>query len=907
MASAGRRSARRSAGSSRSARWRSGAGSGRIVASARFEHTIGGFYSFSREIERGGRAPGTRVLGLDRRAGRRRGRRRARDRARDPGGRPAPDPARRRGADRRRDEPVAGSPLPGSRDGRLLDRPPVRHADERLRLPAEPRSRDVRADPAERRREPSCSTSGAASPPCGSSGSRSTRTAGRSSIAGARSVGTVTVTPWSCATDDRPPDQWFLAPARPSTGCRPGARPRPRAPRSRPHWRSPGPPSARWPTLFADADRVIVTGAGSSYYLAQVTAAVGREMTGRIDRRDTPVGADPPRRPGVLGTGLAGRQPVIVISRSGSTSEAVEVAERVAAAGHLTIAVTCRANSPLAARAHRVLVSPAGDEQAIVMTRSFASMLALLLRLVAGVATDRSLADDLDRLPERWPEAVAGRRCRASTRLGRSSAGRRPRRRTGARHRRGVVPQADRDQPGPGPTPTSRSSSVTDRSRSASPGVLVVGLIGGPGATEEARVLREAGGLGADTWLDRPGGIDDRAVAPAGSRSSGSDLHPWARLPLLLYPGQALALTLALVRGRDPDAPRHLGQVVVLDPDDDPAGRLPAAAPSCAAADPRGPVDRGSGGRRCAQPPRVGVRRRVGRSVGGRAPAAPRRGRCRDARRPRRRVRRARCRARSTAGRPRRPDRLVVFAGLDYEGWQRDPAFGETEALRLRDSAARGRARTQGLEAARAPGARSGRPPRRGRRRAARSALGDRRRARAAGRHPHRRPDRVLRAARSQRTSATRSCSEHPDWHFWPTRPPDDPDAPGLPAVRRAARGVSTGSSVDIRRRPSSAPTSAAPPRTSGCVSAMLGAHPNLLRRHRGPARRARPPAVHAPGRSSCAIADRILFGTDVAPRPGQLSAPLPVPRDVRRVVRRPTDEVPGQGRWQIHGLGLPD
>jgi GntR family transcriptional regulator len=39
-------------------------GLGTYVASARFEHTIGGFYSFSREIERGGRRPGTRVLGL---------------------------------------------------------------------------------------------------------------------------------------------------------------------------------------------------------------------------------------------------------------------------------------------------------------------------------------------------------------------------------------------------------------------------------------------------------------------------------------------------------------------------------------------------------------------------------------------------------------------------------------------------------------------------------------------------------------------------------------------------------------------------------------------------------------------------------------------------------------------------
>ena len=39
-------------------------GRGTFVASARFEHTIGGFYSFSREIERHGLRPGTRVLDL---------------------------------------------------------------------------------------------------------------------------------------------------------------------------------------------------------------------------------------------------------------------------------------------------------------------------------------------------------------------------------------------------------------------------------------------------------------------------------------------------------------------------------------------------------------------------------------------------------------------------------------------------------------------------------------------------------------------------------------------------------------------------------------------------------------------------------------------------------------------------
>jgi glutamine---fructose-6-phosphate transaminase (isomerizing) len=306
--------------------------------------------------------------------------------------------------------------------------------------------------------------------------------------------------------------------------------------------------------LFANAERLILTGAGSSYHLAQTVASVARELTGQVVVA-APLSEVMLRPAAVFGTGQPGRQPVVLISRSGSTSEAIDVVARARAGGHPTVAVTCRANSALAGRAERVLVSPAGDERAIVMTRSFASMLALLLRVVAGAAGDRSLATDLDRMPERWPEAVGAVEPRRVVVLGGGPA-------------RGIAAEwclklsetsqiaADAYEPlefrhGP--------ISVCE------PGVLVVGLIGGPGASQEARVLREAGGFGAETWLVGREAADDRGLAGWISLV-GSGLHPWARLPLLVYPAHALALTLALARGRDPDAPRHLGQVVILDP-----------------------------------------------------------------------------------------------------------------------------------------------------------------------------------------------------------------------------------------------------------------------------------------------------------------------------------------------------
>lgn len=314
--------------------------------------------------------------------------------------------------------------------------------------------------------------------------------------------------------------------------------------------------------LLDGADRIILSGAGSSYYLARVAAAVAREATGRVAIA-VPLSELILRSSGVLGATSPDRQPVIVISRSGSTSEAVSVAERMRAAGHPTVAVTCRADSPLADLADIALVSPAGDEAAIVMTRSFASMLALLLRVVAGRAPDLSLAADLDRLPERWPEALA------AAAVGRT---------LGSVDRSRVVILGGGPAAGIaaewGLKLTETSQVATDVYEPlefrhgpisvCEPGVLVVGLVGGLGATEEARVVREAAALGADSWLIGRE-ADDVAGAPGTISLVGRGLHPSARLPLLVYPAQALALTLALRRGRDPDAPRHLGQVVVLE------------------------------------------------------------------------------------------------------------------------------------------------------------------------------------------------------------------------------------------------------------------------------------------------------------------------------------------------------
>ena len=103
---------------------------------------------------------------------------------------------------------------------------------------------------------------------------------------------------------------------------------------------------------------------------------------------------------------------------------------------------------------------------------------------------------------------------------------------------------------------------------------------------------------------------------------------------------------------------------------------------------------------------------------------------------------------------------------------------------------------------------------------------------------------------------------------------------------RRSTRSSrrSGGSSRATRRRRSWAPTSAARPRTSRS-SAGCSTRTRTSRRHRGAARRAGPAAVHEPGvLPALRRPDPVRHRHGARSRP--LRDPLPVPRDLRRVVR---------------------
>ncbi|MDQ6794326.1 MAG: amidohydrolase family protein [Chloroflexota bacterium] len=253
------------------------------------------------------------------------------------------------------------------------------------------------------------------------------------------------------------------------------------------------------------------------------------------------------------------------------------------------------------------------------------------------------------------------------------------------------------------------------------------------------------------------------------------------------------------------------------------------------------------------------------------------------------------------------PGRVAVFAGLDYDGWAADPAFGETEAARLRDSAARG---ARGLKVWKLLGLRARGPDGR------LVAVDDRRldplwTAAAELDLPvviHIADPVAFFEPLDSTNERWEELRAHPDWHFWPTWPAENPDAAdahGFPPfddllaafgrlVARHPRTTFVGAHVGCAAE------------DLGLVGRLLDENPNLnvdIAARLGELGR-QPYSARA---FFVRHADRILFGVDVAPDPEFYAVHYRFLETLDESFDYGTEPVPGQGRWQIHGLGLPD
>jgi fructoselysine-6-P-deglycase FrlB-like protein len=114
-------------------------------------------------------------------------------------------------------------------------------------------------------------------------------------------------------------------------------------------------------------ERVAVAGCGTSWYIAQAYAAA-REASGQGET-DAFAASEFP----------AGRRydRVVVLSRSGTTTEIIDLLGRVGAVMP-TVAVTAAPGSPVAGAAQQVIVLDFADERSVVQTRFATTELALL-------------------------------------------------------------------------------------------------------------------------------------------------------------------------------------------------------------------------------------------------------------------------------------------------------------------------------------------------------------------------------------------------------------------------------------------------------------------------------------------------------------------------------------------------
>jgi len=252
------------------------------------------------------------------------------------------------------------------------------------------------------------------------------------------------------------------------------------------------------------------------------------------------------------------------------------------------------------------------------------------------------------------------------------------------------------------------------------------------------------------------------------------------------------------------------------------------------------------------------------------------------------------------------PGRVAVFAGPDYERWTSDPQFGESEAARLRDGVAAG---AQGLKVWKVLGLRVRDPrgrlvpvddPRLDRMWATAGELGV----------PvtiHVADPIAFFGPLDERNERWEELHAHPDWHFWPTRPRGRQDLDGFPPFEELIDGLEA---IVVRH-----------PRTTfigahvGCAAEDLARVSTILERapnfHVDLA--ARIAELGRQPRATRAFierwADRVVFGTDMAPDPAWWAVYYRFleTADESFAYDVDDDEPPTQGRWRIHGLDLPD
>jgi len=305
----------------------------------------------------------------------------------------------------------------------------------------------------------------------------------------------------------------------------------------------------------------VFVGCGSSFYLAQASAASWSILTDEKSRAipASEITLFPKLFP-------APCQPVL-ISRSGHTSEVLQAAKYLEESLSLrTLAITCGTDTPLEKISSRCIKLPAADEKSTVMTRSFTSMLIILQSLAAVRGDRRNFLDALARLSSQF----SGQVNQVQSVIKSLVDSRR---------------FADYVFLGQGPFfGVAQESMLKVKEMSCSygqafhtlefrhgpkaivsPETLITFIISESGFTAEVPVLEEMKKLGGTTLVvvnsanSAIRGVADYLV------ELSLDVPEVARVAPSVVPGQMLGYYTGLSKGLNPDEPRNLSRVVMLE------------------------------------------------------------------------------------------------------------------------------------------------------------------------------------------------------------------------------------------------------------------------------------------------------------------------------------------------------
>jgi glucosamine--fructose-6-phosphate aminotransferase (isomerizing) len=305
----------------------------------------------------------------------------------------------------------------------------------------------------------------------------------------------------------------------------------------------------------------LFVGCGSSFYLAQAAATSWTILTGEKTRAipASEITLFPQLFPVPC-------QPAL-ITRSGHTSEVLQAAEYLESSLNLrTLAITCGTDTPIQQIASHCIILPFADEKSTVMTRSFTSML-LTLQSLAAIRGDRR--DFLDRLHD-LPDEVAERMSAIQTTI------------------KSLVDAhsfADYVFLGQGPFfGVAQESMLKVKEMSCSyaqsfhtlefrhgpraivsPETLITFIISETGFDAEVAVLEEIKKLGGTTLVVSNAGNSAIRRAADYLVELSLDVPEAARAAASVIPGQLLGFYTGIKKGLNPDEPRNLSRVVMLE------------------------------------------------------------------------------------------------------------------------------------------------------------------------------------------------------------------------------------------------------------------------------------------------------------------------------------------------------